>query len=334
MISTKITNGAEFVVFDMEWNQPIYDKTYDFETSELTGEIIEIGAVKYVYDNGSLIKKGVFSTDVRPKMYKQLHYHVKKVTNKTNKDLKKGVAFEVAYDNFVEFCGKDAILVGWGNSDPHMLKMNLKFFDLDDDLGRYFLDLQPIFSLFAAQMGKQRSVEFAVDYYNIPKTETFHSATADAIYTGAVFEAIFEHNQTAEVLSSISSSSIDPDIQSEFSFVGQDFEKATDCFAPAEGFTSVCPVCGSKLKVKIGKFRIRKSEYALLSCNEHGEMFVRTRAKKNKSGKYYCASVMRFATQNDYFLVASKQEEFRKYGDKGAPLPQPVTEEAAKPEEM
>ena len=55
MLSRKITDGTEFVVFDMEWNQPMPGKEYPFEVSKLTGEIIEIGAFKYIYDNGELI---------------------------------------------------------------------------------------------------------------------------------------------------------------------------------------------------------------------------------------------------------------------------------------
>ena len=34
--------------------------------SALTGEIIEIGAVKYSYENGLLIRKGIFSRDIKP----------------------------------------------------------------------------------------------------------------------------------------------------------------------------------------------------------------------------------------------------------------------------
>ena len=30
--------------------------------------------------------------------------------------------------------------------------------------------------------------------------------------------------------------------------------------------------------------------------------------------------VLRFATQNDYFLVSSKREEFVKFGEDGAPI--------------
>ena len=201
-----------------------------------------------------------------------------------------------------------------------MLKMNLEFFEMDSKLGMFFLDLQPIFSLFAGLQGMQRSVEAAVDFYNIDKTEYFHSATADAHYTGAVFEEIFKHNKPSEVISAISSSSIDPDIPSDFSFVGPECLDSISAFATSKNFMADCPLCGTKLSVKIPSFRIRKSQYALLECREHGELFSRTRVKKNRAGNYYAAAVMRFATQNDYWLVASKKEEFDKYGEKGKPV--------------
>ena len=319
MLSRKITDGTEFVVFDMEWDQPMPGKEYPFEVSRLTGEIIEIGALKYIYDNGELIYRDSFSTDIIPVKYTKLHYHVKKVTHKKNSDLQKGIPFKDAYSLFRNFCG-DAILVGWGSSDPAMLKMNLDFFGMDSKLGMFFLDLQPIFSLFAGLQGTQRSVEAAVDFYNIEKKEIFHSATADAHYTGAVFEEIFNHNKPSAVISAISSSSIDPDVPSDFSFVGPECLDSATAFTTSKNFMTDCPLCGGKLGIKIPPFRIRKSQYALLECREHGELFSRTRVKKNKAGNYYAAAVMRFATQNDYWLVASKKEEFDKYGEKGKPV--------------
>ena len=319
MLNFHIKDGTEFVVFDMEWNQPIYGKEYNFDVSSLTGEIIEIGAVKYVYDSGMPVMAGTFSVNIKPVMYTKLHYHVKKVTNKTNQDLAKGIPFEEAYDRFQKFIGGAQILVGWGNSDPAMLKQNLRFFDMDDDLHVFFLDLQPVFSLFGGERGKQRSVEFAVDYYSIEKTEGFHSATADAIYTGRIFEKIFEHNKTAQVLSAVSSSAVDPDIVSEYSMVGSAVKDQTKAFAGTRAFWKKCPICGSSFKNKIPSFRIRKSEYALLYCPNHGEFFARSRVKKNRDGDYYASSVLRLATQNDYYLVACKREEYDKFGVEGKP---------------
>jgi len=317
MLSGRITDGSEFVVFDMEWNQPLPGKQYPFEVSTLTGEIIEIGAVKYRYDNGALSKLEVFSEDISPKKYTKIHFHVKKVTGKTTADLSKGDPFEKVAARFLNFIESADVLVGWGESDPAMLKMNLAFFGMPSELGVPFLDLQPVFSLFSGQQGQQRSVEAAVDYYGIEKNDIFHSATSDAVYTGEIFEQIFEHNKPNEVLSAISSSAVNPDIKRDYSYVGRAYDDANQALADTAGFNSMCPVCGKKLDVKIESFRIRKSVYELAYCREHGEIFIRTRIKRNKEGKRYAASVMRIATQNDYFLVASKKEEFDKYGTAG-----------------
>ena len=323
MLSKKMIDGTELVVFDMEWNQPFSGKTVSNEIAVLPGEIIEIGAVRYEYSDGRLNRKGTFSCDIRPVVYKKLHYHVMKITHKTDADLKKGIGFEEAAARFREFTEGADLLVGWGNSDPKILKNNLKFFGLDDHLGMDFLDLQPIFSVFCGQPGQQKSVEFAVDYYNIQKQDIFHSATADARYTGEVFEEIFNHNKPAEVISAVSSSSVNPDMPTEFSFTGSDVDEPEACFAEVSDKILICPLCSRKLTGTINPFRIRKSQYALLNCTEHGDMFCRVRAKRRTGGKYYAAAVMRFATQNDYYLVASKKEEFDKYGSKGAPIPVP-----------
>ncbi|MBO4459526.1 MAG: exonuclease domain-containing protein [Clostridiales bacterium] len=323
MLSKKITDGTIMVVFDMEWNQPFSGKTISNEITVLPGEIIEIGAVKYEYSNGKIYKKDTFSCDIRPVIYRKLHYHVMKITHKTDSDLKKGISFEEAWDGFKTFMGGADLLIGWGNSDPKILKCNLKFFGLDDQIGIDFLDLQPIFSVFCGQPGQQKSVEFAVDYYNIAKKDIFHSATADAQYTGEVLEEIFDHNKPVEVISAISSSSVNPDMPSEFSFLGSDVEEADKAFNEVKDKILICPLCSATLAQNIPPFRIRKSQYALLNCSKHGDIFARVRAKRRSGGKYYAAVVMRFATQNDYYLVASKKEEYDKYGEKGAPPPAP-----------
>ena len=318
MLSRKIIDGDIFIVFDLEWNQPLPGKEYGFDVSKLTGEIIEIGAVKYVYSNGTIHKLGVFSCDIKPVCYKTIHFHVKKVTHKTNEDLQNGKPFSEAYEEFRKFCGEDFILAGWGNSDTDMLKMNLKFFGLDDKLKAYFIDVQPLFSLFSTEKGRQRSVEYAVDYYQVPKVESFHSATADAAYTGEIFRNIFEHNHPSEVISVISSSSVNCDLKREYTRVGAPCDTPAQAVNLVAGLNRKCPVCESNFNVKIKPFRIRKSIYGLFECPNEGEFFGRTRIKKNKEGRYYAACVLRFATQTDYYLIASKKEEYEKYGCEGA----------------
>ena len=319
MLSRMIKDGDVFIVFDLEWNQPFPGKEYSFDVSGLTGEIIEIGAVRMVYSGGTLIPDGVFSSDIKPVCYKTIHYHVKKVTHKTNADLAKGEPFEDAYRKFREFCGEDAILAGWSNSDTDMLKTNLKFFGMNDKLGMYFVDIQPLFSVFSTEKGRQRSVEFAVDYFGIPVEESFHSATSDAKYTAKILQNIFDRNKTSEVLSVISTSAVNCDMKREYTAVGAPCDHVSQALMLVDGFNSRCPVCDRPFNVKMKPFRIRKSSYGLLSCPNDGEFFARTRLKKNKEGKYYASSVLRFATQPDYFLVASKKEEYEKFGIDGKP---------------
>lgn len=316
----RIKDGTEFIVFDLEWNQPFPGKEYPFDVTSLKGEIIDIGAEKYVYSYGLLSYAGKFSVTVRPKYYKKLHYHVKKLTNKTNAELMSGESFDKASADFMKFCGSDAVLVGWGNSDPEMLKINLKFSGLNDVLGMPFVDIQPIFSYFAGEQGMQRSVEYAVDFYSIQKDDTFHSAWADSMYTGLVLKKIFEQNKTSEVLSIFESSMVDPDVKNEFSFVGDAYKTAEEAINSKQKFPTVCPFCEEPLSDNIKDFRIRKSIYALKSCEIHGDFFLRTRIKHSKKG-YYAAMVMRVATQSDYSLAAAKFEEYKKYGINGAPLP-------------
>lgn len=326
MLSRMIKDGDIFIVFDLEWNQPIPGKEYDFDVSDLPGEIIEIGAVKLKYDNGTVIPIDVFSCDIKPEYYKVLHFHVKKVTHKSNSDLSRGVSFPDAYRRFRDFCGSDPILGGWGNSDTDMLKCNLRAFGMDDKIGLYFLDIQPLFSVFSTEKGRQRSVEFAVDYYNVPKEEMFHSATSDAKYTALILKNIFDRNKSSEVLSVISSSSVNCDMKREYSTVGACCDRKNEALSLVSGFTGKCPICGEGFLIREEPFRIRKSVYALYKCPNDGEFFSRTRLKKNKDGKFYAASVLRLATQPEYYLIASKKEEFDKYGSAGAPV---VAEESS-----
>ncbi|MCR5804840.1 MAG: exonuclease domain-containing protein [Clostridia bacterium] len=323
----QINEGTKFIILDLEWNQPFPGKEYGIDVSTLRGEIIDIGAEKYTYSCGGLIHEGSFSMQVRPKVYRKLHYHVQKLTHKTNKEIRNGVPFEEAFPEYLSFCGDDYILVCWGNSDPDILKQNMKHYGFDDKIDHPFFDLQPVFSRFAGERGQQRSVEFAVDFYNIPKDDTFHSAWADSHYTGLIFKNMFEHNKASELLAVIGSSLRNPDLVKEFTFVSGETENLDEAYKTAFEFPQICPICKELLKSKIEPFRIRKSVYALYSCKEHGDFFCRTRVKKSKQSKYIAAMVIRFATQSDYYLIADKAEEFKKFGIQGEPKTTPKEDE-------
>lgn len=328
----KIAEGTIFIILDLEWNQPFIGKDYGFDVSTLKGDIIDIGAEKYIFSNGEFKYLGGLSKAVRPDTYRKLHYHVQKLTNKTNREIKQGASFKDAFKEYKEFCGDNYILVGWGNSDPEILKQNMKFYGYDNTIGMPFLDLQPIFSSFAGEQSKQRSVEYAVDFYSIPKDDTFHSAWADSHYTGLIFKAIFDNNETSDVLSMVETSVCDPDVVNDFSFVSTECDSFELAVEASSKFPRVCPFCEEAFQVVTKAFRIRKSLYAHYRCEEHGDYYCRIRIKKSKRNKQYAAMLLRFATQADLGLLAEKIEEYNEFGEEGRPavkiVPNSVDENA------
>ncbi|MCF0154633.1 MAG: exonuclease, partial [Veillonella sp.] len=69
----------DYIIFDLEWNQP-YSNDISFlkrAKMPLTGEIIQIGAVKL---NSDLEIVDKFSMLVKPKYLKYMHKHVSELT--------------------------------------------------------------------------------------------------------------------------------------------------------------------------------------------------------------------------------------------------------------
>ena len=68
-----------YVVVDLEWNQAMSSKSSVFNKLpiHLSGEIIEIGAVKLKED---MTPGEEFTIDVKPVYFRRMHYKVKKIT--------------------------------------------------------------------------------------------------------------------------------------------------------------------------------------------------------------------------------------------------------------
>ena len=184
--------AVSYIVIDLEWNQPIPWIKTNVDPKDLPGEIIEIGAVKLSLTEDGYELSKPFHVMIRPVCYTVMNKNVSRVTNKISSDLRFGLSFSDAYDAFRQWCGKDYILCGWGNSDLSILKSNLRYHNWKIDLNTLFLDVQPLFARVAEGMTQQRSVEYAVDFLRIPKKDDFHSAHRDAEYTGLILKEIFQ----------------------------------------------------------------------------------------------------------------------------------------------
>ena len=81
-----------YIVIDLEWNQPLSPQRMVREPFNLGGEIIQIGAVKI--DNlQELNITDRYSEIVRPVYYTKMNKHVTEVTEMTDDDLMQGRPF-------------------------------------------------------------------------------------------------------------------------------------------------------------------------------------------------------------------------------------------------
>ena len=176
-----------YVVVDFEWNQTSYGK--GTENRKIPFEIIEIGAVKL---DKNLKEIDRFSRTIRPKVYKKLHYITKELTGISQEELNVSDPFTYVLVDFMLWCGKDYIFCTWGNMDLVELQRNMKYYNLLNLLKgplKYY-NVQKLFRLLCAHDTAAASLETAVDYFNLPKSEDFHRAVNDAAYTAEIFRRI------------------------------------------------------------------------------------------------------------------------------------------------
>ena len=166
-----------YIVFDLEWNQnPSGKKT---RNDRLPFEIIEIGAVKV---NSKKEITDHFHRLIKPQVYKWIHDSIHEVIHVDYKDLMKGVPFEQAVREFIDWCGEDWYFFTWGNQDVMELQRNMKFYGLLDLLPGpvTYYDVQKLYSISYDDGTHRCALEHAIDELKIEKSRGFHRALADA----------------------------------------------------------------------------------------------------------------------------------------------------------
>ena len=82
-----------YIVLDLEWNQPFTIKQMKRHPFPLIGEVIQIGAVK-LDENFEVVDN--FKIPVCPKYYTRLHKHVEEITGLGQREISFGLSFKAA----------------------------------------------------------------------------------------------------------------------------------------------------------------------------------------------------------------------------------------------
>ena len=177
----------------------------DLEGTQLTHEMIEIGAYKVLLRDDLSVKK----------IFKPYHAYVlakhkvgpivTKLTGITDLKLKKeGIPFRLVQQQLKKYLGKDyddALLVSYGTQDAHIILASSEnnmdastedarflarhFFDFGDFVARYVRD----------DHGNQLSLTNALKAYDVEFEGTAHNAQADAYNLFLLFKAFVENKE-------------------------------------------------------------------------------------------------------------------------------------------
>ena len=178
-----------YIVFDLEWNQPQDGKPT--EARELAFEIIEIGAVK-LDDSFRIIDK--YDQLIRPQVYHQINWRIKKMLDLKRGELSGGRIFPRAASEFLEWCGEDPVWCTWGSQDLSELRRNMKYYrmeQLSEDPIPY-INVQRLYGIHIGNTAQSKALETAVEELELPKEVPFHRAYGDAWYTAKVLEYLPE----------------------------------------------------------------------------------------------------------------------------------------------
>ncbi len=271
----------QYIVLDLEWNQTYHEKAVATQKAlsiRLRGEVIQIGAVKLSEELDII---GSYRITVKPRFYKKIHRHVMRLTGIDQEQLDHGVPLEEAMASFHRFCGDDSVFLTWGPDDMPMLFDNLRANKLECPfLSRYY-DMQPMFNRETDGEKRQRSLEYAMEYFGIEMNLPAHDALNDAYFTAKVAQRL---NIAAGIEAS-------KKIESEFlsDVTLGDADSGEKGFASVEKVLSadefkmpVCPLCGGALEKKEATLHSKGQKYiTLYACEKDGELMQQLTIRRN-----------------------------------------------------
>lgn len=271
--------AVKYIVFDMEWNQTRGPEYRLSDGRLLSGEIIEIGAVKL---NERFIPVGTFKTYVKPVFYKKIHSRIKELTGITNDLLKDAPEFPEAFESFMDFCGPDFATITWGESDIPVLKENLSA----NEMGKWETvnyDLQTIFLAQTEKTAQNIALETAAYECEIEFTEQLHDALIDAAITAMIagkldmIHGISEYDFTPKDLSELDHLSFE---------AVRGIENLQKLRSDPRIKYTLCPYCRRPMPATRIITQNSSKKLAKISCADHGDFLLSVRTHKSHDGSF------------------------------------------------
>ena len=286
-----------YITLDLEWNQAYAQKALAVQkrlACRLRGEVIQIGAVKM---DSRMNICGSYQIIVKPQHFKKLHRHVSQLTGITQEQMDMGTPLPEAAERFKKWCGKDFCFLTWGPDDIPMLKENFNVHGLSSGWLDRVYDLQVIFNRQTDDSAKQRSLEYAMDYFGLEQHLPAHDALNDAYFTALVAKKL-------DVPAGVKTYS---DVRGEFledSVIG-DADAGDDGYVTIsemleDGINKIplCPICKKEMHEEDKLLHSKGQKYTLhFVCKKHGDMLLSLKLHRNFNDTWRARRTIRYADE-------------------------------------
>lgn len=294
-----------YITLDLEWNQAYAQKAIAVQrqlASRLRGEVIEIGAVKL---DRHMQPCGSYRVIVKPKYFKKLHKHVSELTGISQEKMDLGVPLPEAAESFKKWCGKDFAFLTWGPDDIPMLKENFNVHGIKSDWLDSTYDLQLIFNRQTEDSKKQRSLEFAMEHFEIPQNLPAHDALNDAYFTALVAQKL-DVAQGIKSYSRFDGDTLDVSVIGDADAGDDGYVAISEMLDDPIVKAPVCPICKSPLSAQSKPIHSKGQRYSFLyKCQKDGEMILTLKLMRNFNDTWRARKTIERATEEK--LLAFKQ---------------------------
>ncbi len=312
----------DYIVLDMEWNQPWPGSPSSRKVLpvQIRGEIIQIGAVRL--RDGLVADE--FQTMVRPKFYRRLNRRVSKLTGiKEARLCEEGIPFPEAMQLFRAWCGEDVTFLTWGFDDIGILRENLQLFDLPVDWTDSWYNAQMIFNAQTDGSTSQKALKTAMETFGIETTRPAHDALGDAYHTALICarldlsRGITEYDEALKNHENGFHGAQLPGCLSRH--VYYDYPDKTAALGAMAGAENRCPVCGRRMLGSRWFAQPGHRYMDLATCPEDGEFLIRVRLSEQEDGRIRVSRLTYEATSEAAEAYARRAEK----ADPAEPRPRP-----------
>ena len=274
-----------YIVFDLEWNQKTADVRRITDPVYLSGEIIEIGAVKL---DSSFRAVEEFRVYVLPQFYTSMNEKVVRLTKIHGNYLEKhGIPFPEACRRFQNWCGEDYAFMTWSQSDLPMLVDNMLLHHMDVSHLPVCYDIQRIFDYEIMRSDRQYSLDAALEFWG-----EHGDASHDALHDARNTVRICDHLDLDAYIEEYASQAFAEPPQSQI------YESLGQILADEDLLSFPCPYCGQPVKCE-GWIQLHSYRFMAAGFCPDGDEFILFLTRSKTDNSQYRISRMLYEMSDD-----------------------------------